>query len=131
MELYRESILNQTDFSFLLAKQLLFTDNKDKNVIFSPLSIHILLGMIAAGSKGPTRDEMLGFFKSSSIEELNSLLAQHVTTVCADGEPFGGPRLSLANGIWVDQSLSFKPHYKEIVENGYRAASYHVDFRTR
>ncbi|KAL7155094.1 hypothetical protein ABFS83_03G051100 [Erythranthe nasuta] len=131
MELHRESILNQTDISFSLAKQLISTDNKDKNVIFSPLSIHILLGMIAAGSKGPTRDEMLGFFKSSSIEELNSLLAQHVTKVFADGEPLGGPRLSLANGIWVDQSLSFKPSYKEIVENGYKATSYRVDFRTQ
>ncbi|KAL7108959.1 hypothetical protein ACP275_06G145700 [Erythranthe tilingii] len=131
MELHRQSILNQTDVSFSLAKQLISTDFKDKNVIFSPLSIHILLGMIAAGSKGPTRDQMLGFFKSSSIEELNSLLAQHVTKVFANGEPLGGPCLSLVNGVWVDQSLNFKPHYKEIIENGYRAASYRVDFLTK
>ncbi|KAL8051399.1 hypothetical protein ABFX02_06G145500 [Erythranthe guttata] len=131
MELHRQSILNQTDVSFSLAKQLISTDFKDKNVIFSPLSIHILLGMIAAGSKGPTRDQMLGFFKSSSIEELNSLLAHHVTKVFADGEPLGGPCLSLVNGIWVDQSLSFKPHYEEIIQNGYRAASYRVDFLTK
>ncbi|KAL7155090.1 hypothetical protein ABFS83_03G054700 [Erythranthe nasuta] len=131
MELHRESILKQTDISFSLAKQLISTDNKDKNVIFSPLSIHILLGMIAAGSKGPTREQMLGFFKSSSIEELNSLFAQHVTKVFANGEPLGGPRLSLVNGVWVDQSLTFKPSYKEIVENGYKAASYRVDFQTQ
>ncbi|KAL9172461.1 hypothetical protein ABFS82_03G048700 [Erythranthe guttata] len=131
MELHRESILNQTDISFSLAKQLISTDYMDKNVIFSPLSIHILLGMIAAGSKGPTQDEMLGFFKSSSIEELNSLLAQHVTKVFANGQPLGGPRLSLVNGVWVDQSLTFKPSYKEIVENGYKAATYRVDFQTQ
>ncbi|KAL9165036.1 hypothetical protein ABFS82_06G144400 [Erythranthe guttata] len=120
MELHRESILSQTDVSFSLAKQLISTDFKDKN-----------LGMIAAGSKGPTRDQMLGFFKSSSIEELNSLLPQHVTKVFSDGEPLGGPSLSLVNSVWVDQSLSFKPHYKEIIQNGYRAASYRVDFLTK
>ncbi|KAL7117124.1 hypothetical protein ACP275_03G051900 [Erythranthe tilingii] len=127
----RESILNQTDVSFSLASHVISAHAKDANLIFSPLSIHVVLGLIAAGSGGPTRDQMLGFLKSKSTDELNSLSSQLVTLVFADGSHLGGPRLSLANGVWVDQSLSLKPDFKEIVANSYKAASNHVDFQTK
>ncbi|KAK4490357.1 hypothetical protein RD792_001033 [Penstemon davidsonii] len=46
--------------------------------------------------------------------------------------PLGGPRLSFANGVWVDESLTFKPAFKEIVDNAYKAVSYHViDFQSK
>ncbi|KAI3465382.1 hypothetical protein Pfo_022045 [Paulownia fortunei] len=127
----RKSILNQTDVSLSLAKHVISTKAKDTNLVFSPLSIHVVLGLIAAGSKGPTQDQLLGFLKSKSGEELNSLSSQLVTLLFADGGPLGGPRLSFANGVWVDQSLSLKPAFKEIVENAYKAASNHVDFQTK
>ncbi|KAG8366165.1 hypothetical protein BUALT_Bualt17G0048300 [Buddleja alternifolia] len=123
---FRKSIVNQTDVSLSLAKHVISSAN-DRNLIFSPLSIHVVLGMIAAGSKGPTRDQLLGFLKFRSPEQLGSL----VTLLFADGRPLSGPRLSFANGVWVDQSLSFKPAFKEVMENAYKAASYHVDFQNK
>lgn len=127
----RQSILNQTDVSFSLAKHVISTHAKETNLVFSPLSIHVVLGLIAAGSKGPTQDQLLGFLKSKSTEELNSLSSQLVNLLFADGGPLGGPRLSFANGIWVDQSVSLKPAFQEIVENDYKAASSHVDFQNK
>ncbi|KAL6493220.1 hypothetical protein OROGR_032979 [Orobanche gracilis] len=127
----RESILNQTDVSLSLAKHVVSTKAKDANLVFSPLSIHVVLGLIAAGSGGPTRDQLLGYLKSKSAEELRSLSSQLVTLLFADGGPLGGPRLSFANGVWVDQSLTLKPAFKQIVENDYNAASNHVDFQTK
>ncbi|KAG8377660.1 hypothetical protein BUALT_Bualt08G0056000 [Buddleja alternifolia] len=127
----RESIVNQNDVSLSLAKHLISTKAKDTNLVFSPLSIHVVLGLIAAGSRGPTRDQLLGFLKSKSAEQLDSLSSQLVTLLFADGGPLGGPRLTFANGVWIDQSLTFKPSFKDVVENAYKAASNHVDFQTK
>ncbi|KAL3655220.1 hypothetical protein CASFOL_001006 [Castilleja foliolosa] len=127
----RESIVNQTDVSLSLAKHLISTKAKDTNLVFSPLSIHVVLGLIAAGSGGSTRDQLLGYLKSKSAQDLSSLSSQLVTLIFADGGPLGGPRLSFANGVWVDKSLTLKPSFKKIVENDYRAASNHVDFQTK
>ncbi|XP_022844073.1 serpin-ZX-like [Olea europaea var. sylvestris] len=127
----RESIKNQTQASLQLAHHLVSTEAKEKNLVFSPLSIHVVLGLIAAGSKDQTLNQLLNFLKSKSTDELNSLSSQLVTLIFADGGPLGGPCLSFANGVWIDQSLSFKPSFKEIVDNIYKAASNPVDFQTK
>lgn len=127
----RESILNQTDVSVSLAKHVIAAHAKDTNLVFSPLSLHVVLGLIASGSDGPTRNQLLGFLKSKSTEELDTLSSQIVAVVFADGGPLGGPLLSFANGVWVDRSVSLKPSFKQIVENAYRAASTHVDFQNK
>ncbi|KAL8466176.1 hypothetical protein ACS0TY_035328 [Phlomoides rotata] len=127
----QESIVNQTDVSFSLAKHAISTHAKDANLVFSPLSIHVVLGLIASGSSGLTRHQILGFLKSTSTEELNSISSQIATVVLADCAPLGGPRLSLANGVWIDQRLALKPSFKQILENDYKAASAHVDFQNK
>lgn len=127
----RESIKNQTQASLQLAQHLVSTEAKDKNLVFSPLSIHVVLGLIASGSKDETLNQLLDFLKSKSSDELNSLSSQLVTLIFADGSSLGGPRLSFANGVWLDQTLSLKPSFKEIVDNVYKAASNPVDFQTK
>ncbi|XP_022865508.1 serpin-ZX-like [Olea europaea var. sylvestris] len=127
----RESISNQTDVSLFLAKHLVSTKAKDANLVFSPVSIHVVLGLIAAGSKGNTLDQLLSFLKSTGTEEVNSLSSQLVTLAFADGCSLGGPQLSFANGVWIDRSLCLKPTFKEIVDNSYKAAARNVDFQTK
>ncbi|KAH7845436.1 hypothetical protein Vadar_001935 [Vaccinium darrowii] len=122
---------NQTDVSFSLAKQVSLSESKNSNLVFSPLSIHVVLGLIAAGSKGPTQTQLLSFLNSNSIDDLNSLSSHLVSLVFADGGPSGGPRLSFANGVWVDRSLSLKPSFKQVVDTVYKAASSHVDFENK
>lgn len=69
----RESIRNQTDVALTLSKHILSTESKNSNLVFSPLSIQVLLSLIAAGSKGPTLEQLLTFLKSKSSDELTSL----------------------------------------------------------
>ncbi|KAH7567358.1 hypothetical protein ACOSP7_010797 [Xanthoceras sorbifolium] len=127
----RQSISNQTDVALSLSKHVALTEAKDSNLVFSPSSIHVVLSLIAAGSKGPTLDQLLSFLKSKSTDQLNSFSSEIVAVVFADGSPSGGPRLSFANGVWIDKSLSLKDSYKQVVDNVYKAASNQVDFQTK
>lgn len=131
------SIQKQSDVSLILAKHVFFSkfkednESKNTNMVFSPLSIQLVLALIAAGSKGPTLDQLLSFLKLNSIEEVNSLYSWIVSNSLVDGSPMGGPRLSVANGAWIDQSLSFKHSFKQIMDNVYKAASAYVYFQNK
>lgn len=127
----RASIANQTDVGLGITKQLLQTEGKGKNVVYSPLSIHVVLSLIAAGSKGPTQEQLLSFLKSKFAGDLNSFASELVAVIFSDGSPSGGPRLSFANGIWVDKPLPLKPSFKQVVETAYKAALNQVDFQTK
>ncbi|XP_062028055.1 serpin-ZX-like isoform X2 [Rosa rugosa] len=127
-----ESIENQTDVALRITKKLLLTKGKDKNMVYSPLSIHVVLSLIAAGSKkGYPQDEMLKFLKAKSTEQLNDLALKLIPLVFADGSPSGGPCLSLANGVWVEMSLPVMASFKQVVENAYKAVLKQVDFMTK
>lgn len=119
----------QSDVALAMTKRLLQDQGKDSNAVFSPLSIHVLLSLIAAGSSGPTLDQLLWFLKSNSIDQVNHSASQIASIVLADGSPSGGPRLSCANGVWIDQSLSLKPSFQHIVQTAYKATLRQVDFQ--
>ncbi|GFP92713.1 serpin-zx [Phtheirospermum japonicum] len=127
----RKPIIKQTDFSLSFAKHAISTEAKDTNFVISPLSVHIGLGMITAGSEGPTRDQLLDYLQSESVAELNSLSSKLATRFFADGLPLGGPNLSFANGIWVDRSLPLKPDFKGFFKDDFKVAVKDVDFQTK
>ncbi|XP_023546820.1 serpin-ZX-like [Cucurbita pepo subsp. pepo] len=127
----RETIRSHGDVALAITKHLLQHEAKASNVILSPLSIHVLLSLVAAGSKGPPLDQLLSFLKSNSTDNLNSFASQIVATVFADASPSGGPRLAFANGVWVDQSLSLKPSFQQVVDTVYKALLSQADFKTK
>ncbi|KAM1223734.1 hypothetical protein ACFX2G_043681 [Malus domestica] len=126
----RESIINQNDVARRLTKQLVQTEGKQSNLVYSPLSIHVVLSLIAAGSKGPTQEQLLSFLKSKSTDHLNSFASQLVSVIFSDGSPVGGPKLAFANGLWVHKPLTLKPSFKQVVDASYKAALALVDFQT-
>ncbi|PHT88103.1 hypothetical protein T459_10209 [Capsicum annuum] len=134
----RASIQKQTDVSTMLAKHVFFTkfestesNPNDANMVFSPLSIQIVLGLIAVGSSGDTLEQLLSFLKFNSVDELNSVYSRIITNVLADGSTMGGPRLSVANGAWIKQTLDFNPSFKQVMDNVYKAATASVDFQNK
>jgi serpin B len=44
--------------------------SEGKNIVFSPLSIYTALGLVAAGARGTTLDELLAVLGASSREEV-------------------------------------------------------------
>ncbi|KAL5715769.1 hypothetical protein ACHQM5_017544 [Ranunculus cassubicifolius] len=122
------AIKNQTDLSLELTKHLISKFAKNTNLVYSPLSIHVVLSLIAAGSKGETLDQLLTFLRSKSNGDLNSLSSELVGLVLADGSGLGGPKVSFANGVWIEKSLKIKGSFNEIVEKVYKAIAKQVDF---
>lgn len=127
----QQSIINQTHVSITLATHLLSNKSPNTNLVFSPLSIHVVLGLIAAGSKDKTLDQLLSFLKTKTVDDLNALSSQLVSLVFADGSQSGGPKLSFVNGVWVEKTLSIKHSFRQVVDTVYNAASNQVDFQTK
>ncbi|XP_074365772.1 serpin-ZX-like [Apium graveolens] len=105
--------------------------NNTCNVVLSPVSVQLVLGLVAAGSESETLKQLLSFLKAESTDELNSLASHLVNHVFTGGSPSGGPILSLANGVWIDKSLSFKPFFSKIVDDVYKAAYDVLDFKNK
>jgi len=125
----RESITNQTNVSLSIANHLFSKQShQDKNIVLSPLSLQVVLSIIAAGSEGPTQQQVLDFLQSKSTDHLNSFASQLVSVVLSDASPAGGPLLSFVDSVWVQQTLSLLPSFKEIVSNDYKANLSSVDF---
>ncbi|XP_063950142.1 serpin-Z10-like [Daucus carota subsp. sativus] len=103
-------IRNQTDVVLALAKHIL-PKGSNSNVVFSPISVQLVLGLIAAGSEGHALNQLLSFLKVDSTQELNALASHVVQNV------FEGPAsLSLANGV---------------ADSVYKAVPHVVDFRNQ
>jgi len=122
-----ESITNQTRVSLGIAKHL-FSKQSEKNIVFSPLSLQVVLSMTAAGSDGPTWQQLLDFLRSKLTDHLNYLASQLVSVVLSDAAPAGGPLLSSVDGVWIEKSLSLQPSFKQIVSSDYKATLASVDF---
>ncbi|XP_057419436.1 serpin-ZX-like [Lotus japonicus] len=108
----------QTEVALRIANHLFSKEEyHDKNLVFSPLSLYMVLSIIAAGSKGATLDELLTFLQSDSVDHLNSLASQLVSALLSDG----AAPLYFVNGAWADQSLSLSSSFKQVVTTDYKA----------
>ncbi|CAL5204635.1 unnamed protein product [Lathyrus oleraceus] len=128
----RESITNQTNVSFTIANHLFSkVSHKENNIVLSPLSLQVVLSIIAAGSEGPTQQQLLEFLQSKSTHHLNSFASQLVSVVLANAAPAGGPLLSFVNGVWIEQTLTLHSSFKQIVSTDFKANLSSVDFHNK
>ncbi|KAH7516758.1 hypothetical protein FEM48_Zijuj10G0168800 [Ziziphus jujuba var. spinosa] len=118
-----DTTLFNRDFSLRLTNQILEKEaSKGSNFVASPLSLHVMLSLIAAGSKGQTLQQLLHFLGSTSVGDLN-LLSLRIINLASPAENLaaGGPLLSFVNGAWLDQRFSLKSSFEEIARSSYRA----------
>ncbi|KAK4278185.1 hypothetical protein QN277_016066 [Acacia crassicarpa] len=119
-----------TDFCLQLAYRVLQKQIQEgSNFVSSPLSLHIILSLVAAGSKGKTLDQLLSFLGSQSKDDLNSASSKLVSSLRqVKGTENGGPVLSFVSGAWVEKNFGLKTSFEEIVKNDYRSHIEAVDF---
>lgn len=125
----KKSMENQTAVSMTLTKYLL-QRSKNSDVVFSPILLQLVLGLVAAGAESQSLDELLSFLKAESTDELNSVASHLVKYLFVDNSPPESTlRLSFANGVWIDKSISFKPFFSKVVDDVYQGTSDVVDFK--
>ncbi|KAJ8751787.1 hypothetical protein K2173_025973 [Erythroxylum novogranatense] len=121
---------SDTKFSLDMAAHILSIEvEKGSNFLFSPLSFHSMLSLIALGSKGSTLEQLLSYLGSQSVNELISSASETLSSVLSPSTGSnGGPVVSFVNGAWIRHGLHFKPSFKELVSGIYHATVQEVDF---
>ncbi|XP_031285626.1 serpin-ZX-like [Pistacia vera] len=126
-----------TDFCLLMSSHVLLKEAlaKGSNFVISPLSFHVLLSLIAVGSRGRTLQQLLSFLGSKNIQDLTSLSSQLISLALPanheNNHNLGGPTLSFINGVWVAEGYIIKPSFEEIVRGVYNATAKEVDFENK
>ncbi|XP_028755721.1 serpin-ZX-like [Neltuma alba] len=104
----------------IFANQLLGGDTGEERV-FSTSSFNVVLSLLAAGSSVCPRRQLLAVIDRRSVDRLNSLAARPDVILPYDDLAEGiGTRC--VNALWLDQSLTLKPSFKQILDSDYRAA---------
>ncbi|VVB10564.1 unnamed protein product [Arabis nemorensis] len=122
----------QNDNALILAAKVIETKAKNSNLVFSPASINSAITMHAAGPDGDLdAGGILSYLRSSSLDELKAVFSEISTVVLANNSSRDSPKISAANGLWIDKSLAIDPKYKKLFENFFKAFYAKVDFRSK
>ncbi|XP_041919114.1 neuroserpin [Alosa sapidissima] len=114
------------EFSVRLYHQLQAMGGDD-NIIFSPLSVALGLGMVQLGARGASLAEIrqaMGYSHFRDDEEL-SLLRNLTQALSAREEQYV---LKLANSLFLQQGVHFNPDFLHLMKKYFRAEVETVDF---
>ena len=115
---------------------------KDGNAVFSPLSLYYALSILGSGASGETEEEIMEALGAEDRSELSDqcgklyrsyVYAREHDRMLADeyGEEEPQNGLSLANSLWVSDSLNLRPEYMRLCAEDFYASSYQVDFKAQ
>ncbi len=107
---------------FLLSSTRQFlSDEKDNNLVYSPLNVYMALCMLAEVSDGNSRDEILKVLGVDSIDKVRSQASNlWNANYCDDGVTTS----ILANSIWLNEKVSFNKSTMNTLAENYYASSY-------
>ncbi|MGI6546022.1 MAG: serpin family protein [Fastidiosipilaceae bacterium] len=99
--------------------------DEEGNILVSPLSALFALGMTANGTQGETRAQMEDTF-GLTVDELNQYLYVYMKSLPSEEQY----KLSMANGIWLNDSADFtaNPDFLQTNADRYGAAIHKAPF---
>lgn len=114
-------------FSFDLAERLEKVKGND-SFAFSPVSVSYVLGLLANGAAGATREEILQLL-GPDFKDIQAVNALFRDLIVLSGESTGtGEVLETANLVLADGYFPIKDSYAESVKNFYDALVANLDF---
>lgn len=114
--------LFSSDFSETLYQ---YYKNGD-NIVYSPISVYLCLGVAAEISQNNTRQEILNTL-NTNYTDLNK---NYHTLFESLNKEFKSGQLSLTNSIWLNDSCKFIDSTLEKIADDYYTYSYRVDYTT-
>jgi serpin B len=101
--------------------------HKEENVVVSPLSVFLALGMTESGAAGSTRKAMRhALAVPGTVNE--EVLHQSASALLKSLQSQKGVQLSIANALWSDARLPLAPAFVERCRNFYQADATILDF---
>ena len=106
---------------------------EDGNLILSPYSISLALGMTSAGARGETESQMAATLHfdlpqarlHSAFNALDVALEESPAPASDDQQPM---QLKIANAVWADQTYTFLQEFLDILAVNYGAGIHLADF---
>jgi serpin B len=116
-------------FTFKLFKETLLKPLAGKNLMLSPLSVSIALGMTSNGSSGSTLEAIRNTmeFKDFTEAEVNSYYHK-ITTELPQLDPKA--TLEIANSIWYENTFTPLPAFLKVNADNYNAEVEGLDFKS-
>lgn len=121
----KELVQHCNDFSFNLLAQVAQNETQE-NIVLSPLSASMLLGMLMNGADGETLAQIqavTGFGRQASIESINAYYRQLIDEL---PKLDSCTTLGLANGIWARQDFPVYPAFTNACKQSFDAQAKNV-----
>ena len=115
-------------FGLNLLKTVIAGD-ESPNIMISPASVSIALGMAYNGAETTTRDafeEVLNY-EGLSREEVNEITRELINVLVTN---VNGNLLEIANSMWYDEGFPVEQNFIDLNSNYYDAEIREIDFRT-
>lgn len=120
IEKTQEPVVSTPETSLSFADNLDKQMPKDKNYMFSPMSIKMALALAANGASGETQEQILNALGVASLEEFNGV-SKDIIKRYSQADILN---LNIANSIWMNKdktSQNFSDAYKKIATEYYNA----------
>lgn len=114
-----------TSFTAEAVKNALESDSQDKNIIISPLSVSMMLGMVANGVDQEVQQEIVSYLGCENLSSLNSLCAQFIEELPLADELSS---CSIANSFWINNPLTAKQEFQSLLTDYYTAGIHNENF---
>lgn len=116
-----------TQFAFDLARQINTQDGTAKNLFISPLSLHILLGMLLNGANGQTAAEIQKTLRldAQTLAEANATY-QNLRLNLPAVDP--AVTLQLANSVWYRNTFAVAQSFQDVLKQTFDADVRAKDF---
>lgn len=97
------------------------SEAKRDNVIYSPTSLHMALGVLNEGTAGDTKAQLDTFLGDGYKDKASNFMSSYNVK-----DDYG--EVNVANAIWVDKELSIDKEYEKAVKQYYQADANRCDF---
>lgn len=92
-------------------------ESSSENILFSPVSLEMSLGLVSSGAFGETRDQLLEFLGHSDYAPVAKVLTGRVN----QSTPVYSSVVNLANSVWVNRRYSINSGFLGVAESAYDA----------
>lgn len=121
-----EAIASSNDFAFDLFR-VLAAGEREENVLISPLSASMALGMAMNGARGETWDQMRDVLGYRTLEQPSINEAYHGLIELLPGlDP--ATETTIANSVWHDHGFVLEPDFVHTVRESFDAEVASLDF---